>query len=56
MKNLCKLNSDYIKENIDELKELVKKPRYICKKCARASKDKNLLCKPLKLEKKKSND
>jgi hypothetical protein len=56
MKKLCKLNSDYIKENIEELKELVKKPKYLCKKCARVSNEKNVLCNPLKLQKKKSSD
>ena len=48
-KSLC----DFTKSDLDkfnkELRLLVKKPKYICKKCFRACSEKEYLCKPTKL-------
>ena len=52
-KTLCHLDRDDIEDNIDEIIELVSQPEYVCRKCARVSKEKDHLCKPLKLEPKK---
>ena len=49
MKNLCKLDSKEIENNLKEISKLVEKPKYICKRCARVSNDKKFLCKPIKL-------
>jgi hypothetical protein len=43
-KTLCK-----IKDDIDLLKKLVKDARYICKKCGRAARHEENLCKGTKL-------
>lgn len=43
-KTLCK-----IKDDIELLKKLVKDARYICKKCGRAARDEENLCKATKL-------
>ena len=48
--HLCLLqNVGYLKSNLEEYKNLVKDPKYICKGCGRvAASDKNL-CTPEKL-------
>jgi predicted nucleic acid-binding Zn ribbon protein len=46
---LCKYSKEEIKDQMDILRKLVKDPRYICKKCARASHDDERLCKPEKI-------
>jgi hypothetical protein len=43
-KTLCK-----IKDDIELLKKLVKDARYICKKCGRAARNEENLCKATKL-------
>jgi hypothetical protein len=48
-KTLCKWDKDDIKDNLKELKKIVAQPRYVCKKCGRAAKDDDLLCKPEEL-------
>jgi hypothetical protein len=48
-KPLCKWDKDDIKDNLDELKELVAPARYICRKCGRAAKDDSHVCKPDKI-------
>jgi len=45
-KPLCKWDKDEIKDNLKELKKLVAEPRFICRKCARAAKKEDCLCKP----------
>ena len=45
-KTLCKWDKDDIKDNLKELKKLVAEPRFICRKCARAAKKEEYLCKP----------
>lgn len=51
-KPLCKWDKVEIKDNLKELKKIVAAPRYICKKCARAAKKEEYLCKPEPLDKK----
>jgi hypothetical protein len=48
-KHLCEWKKDEIKENINELKNIVRQPKYICLKCARAAKDSSYLHKPEEL-------
>lgn len=45
-KQLCKWDKDEIKDNLKELKKIVSEPRFLCKKCARAAKREEHLCKP----------
>jgi hypothetical protein len=49
-KTLCELKKDYLKENLKEYKKLVCDARFVCKKCGRAAKDAERLCKPVSLE------
>jgi hypothetical protein len=48
-KPICKWDKDEIKEKLDDLKELVSPARYICRKCGRAAKKDDHLCKPEKI-------
>ena len=48
-KTLCKWGKDDIKDSLKELKKIVASPRYICKKCGRAAKNDDCLCKPEEL-------
>ncbi|AXJ02414.1 hypothetical protein CYPRO_3180 [Cyclonatronum proteinivorum] len=50
-KAFCKYDKKYIRENLSFFAELAAKPAYICRKCARASSQKNTLCRPVKLDK-----
>lgn len=50
-KTLCKWDKDEIKDKLKELKKVVAAPRFICRKCARAAKKEEYLCKPEPLEK-----
>lgn len=50
-KPLCKWDKDDIKENMKELKKIVAQPRFICRKCARAARKEEYICKPEPLEK-----
>lgn len=44
---MCKLvKKDFLKDNFEEYKKLVKKPTHICGKCGRAANDKKYLCEP----------
>ena len=45
-KPLCKWDKDDIKDNLKELKKIVAEPGYVCKKCGRAAKNEDHLCKP----------
>jgi len=49
-KTLCELKKDYLKENLKEYKKLVRDARFVCKKCGRAAKDEESLCKPVSLD------
>ena len=48
-KYLCEWKKDEIKDNLNKLKKIVGKPRYICLKCARATVDADYLHKPEEL-------
>ena len=48
-KTLCKWKKKEIEKNVHELAQIVDKPRFICKDCARCAHNKNFLCKPTKL-------
>ena len=43
-KTLCDWSAKDIDKNYDELKNLVRKPKFICEKCARVSNKKKYLC------------
>lgn len=49
MKSLCQLKSKEIEKNLRDVMKEVAKPRYVCEKCARAAREKKLLCKPVKI-------
>ena len=51
MKNLCDWDRLEIERNASELIAVVQSPKYICRKCARVSKDTGMLCKPIKMKK-----
>lgn len=46
-KHMCYLVN--VRTNITELKKIAKEPKFICKNCARAAKDRKHLCNPAKL-------
>lgn len=52
MKTLCKLKKNELAEDFKKVLKIVKKPKFICEKCARVAKDKKYLCDPIKLKKK----
>ena len=45
-KHLCDWKKAEIKDNLDDIKKLVGKPKYICLKCARVSEEADYLHKP----------
>ncbi|OLQ95734.1 hypothetical protein BIY21_05630 [Vibrio ponticus] len=49
-KRLCKLNRHDIAQQLSDIQRIVAAPKYLCRSCARASQDKNLLCKPMALQ------
>jgi hypothetical protein len=51
MKELCKLKKDEYPKNIKKIIKIVKKPKFICEKCARVANDKKYLCDPIPLKK-----
>lgn len=51
MKELCKLKKDELSKNIKKIIKIVKKPKFICEKCARVAKEKKYLCDPVALKK-----
>jgi len=50
VKTLCELKKDCLKENLPEYKKLVRDARFLCKKCGRAARDAERLCKPVSLD------
>jgi hypothetical protein len=50
-KTLCKVSKEGIKGDFVQLIEIVKKPKFICEKCARVSKRKKYLCHPIRITK-----
>ena len=46
-KHLCFLdNIGYVKSSLEQYKELVKNPKYVCKNCGRVAANDQNLCKP----------
>ena len=48
-RHLCKWKKDSFDKKFDELKTIVGSPRYACRRCGRAAKGKEWLCKPKSL-------
>ena len=48
-RTLCKWKKKEIEKGLHELAQIVDKPRFICKDCARSAHNKAFLCKPVKL-------
>ncbi len=46
---LCKVRPSEMEALQPKLRKLLKKPKYMCRKCLRAAKKKGVLCKPEKL-------
>lgn len=51
MKTLCKLKKNEMANDFKKILKIVKKPKFICEKCARVAKEKKYLCSPLSLKK-----
>lgn len=49
---LCDVKKLEVESNLKDLSKLIAKPKFVCAKCARASRYKKYLCKPVKLHKK----
>ena len=45
-KELCKWKQDDIKKNIDDFSDIVRNPKFVCKKCGRVADKKKWLHKP----------
>ena len=50
MKTLCDLDKKELEKRLPEIMRMVDRPRYICRKCARAANDKDRLCRPRKIK------
>jgi hypothetical protein len=49
-KSLCGLVEEgYLRDQTQDYKKLVKKPKYICRRCGRAARKKRNLCRPEKI-------
>ena len=49
-KTLCDLEKKDIDKKLGEITKIVMDPKYICRKCARASNKKEYLCKPQRIK------
>jgi len=49
LKKMCKTDEKDYKKNKEEIVQEVKQPDYLCKKCQRVAKSKDLLCKAEKI-------
>lgn len=50
MKTLCKLKKNELTTNFKKIIKIVKKPKFICEKCARVANDKKYLCNSIVLK------
>lgn len=50
MKKLCESGGKELERHVTALAEEGKKPGFVCRKCARAAKEKEPLCKPVKIK------
>ena len=48
-KELCNWKPSAIENEIDKIRKIVAKPKYLCRRCGRAVRDKKYICKPIKL-------
>jgi hypothetical protein len=53
---LCEWKKWEIEERLDDLAEIIRDPRFICRKCARAAHRDKHLCKPRPLPPRDSDD
>jgi len=49
-KKLCKWKKDDISEKFDKFIDIVRNPKFVCKKCGRVADKKKLLHKPVSLK------
>ena len=49
-KRLCKWKEDDLTENLGEFMEIVRDPKFLCKKCGRVADDKKRLHKPIPIK------
>ena len=56
IKKLCGLKKDDIKIVMKKLVKIVSKPKFICEKCARVSKEETHLCHPITLKQQKEKN
>lgn len=50
MKELCKLSKKDIEKDFDKVVEEVRRPCFLCVKCARAAHSRKRLCKPVEFQ------
>lgn len=49
-KTLCELcDEGFIRDNLEEYKKLVRKGKFVCRKCGRIARKEKQLCKPEKI-------
>jgi hypothetical protein len=49
-KKVCKWKEDDLAEKLDEFMDIVRQPKFLCKKCGRVADDKKLLHKPISIK------
>jgi len=49
-KTLCKWGAERLEQKFKKLREIVGRPRFVCRKCGRAAGGKKWLCSPTKLD------
>ena len=49
-KTLCEWRRHEIPTDLKALRKIVRKPKFVCGKCARSANDKGYLCQPLRLD------
>ncbi len=49
-KSLCKLGKDDISDHLDEIKDLIREPKFICAKCARSANSEKMVCKAVEID------
>ncbi len=52
---LCDLDKKVLEKKLEKIMGMVDQPRYICRACARAANEKELVCKPVKITRKDSS-
>lgn len=51
-KTLCEWRRHEIPADLKTLRKILRKPKFVCGKCARSANDKEYLCQPLRLKEK----